>query len=804
MTVSSEANYIEYNGDGVTTTFPIPFYFILNSDISAQIADADGNITDLTYGVDYSVSGAGSSSGGSATMNTAYASGYKILFYREPPATQETAYYENGKFPAKSHEKALDKLTMLIQSCFTGLGLALRKPSILANYYDALGNKIRNLQDPSDAQDAATKSYVDVNVEGSKDYSDSLFIRTLRVPEDSINILPYAAERRGMVHTYDAATGQPLLIPAGQLSIGDILNLFSADGLKYIGQCGNMSELRSLPFLALGQQVFLKEHTAGQKMGGGIWYCHSLTNDSGYVDDNGCQIITNAGQVLRRKDVHNLYSDMFGLGPGGDFDSVIQNMFKASRTFNIEEAWITHAGRANPKYRSLGGNVFDLSDGMSFYIRCVGLGRFGATIVHAGNSKCIRFIRNRLTGLEFWVSGGVEGLRIVGQGDSFTGTNNYSGATAIEVSDLWGATLKSIFISGYTGNTGGAAISLYNDTGWTEGTIMEDIVVRQSVNGLWMHRNTAAGNTATDSFFKTQANLDINAGVSGTGINFIRLGDGTSAGKCLLYGHEIKLTGWMSNGSWHNGILVTDYSSCINGLIHFNFDGYGLSSSATSEVLHLIRLGGTNAIFDCDVKNTSGQSDGYGLSMLTLIMNTCLYLDDPNVFNGTVSRGRPLVRAKGMCIKFSGTFTQAECIAGATYSLSALLPGTKFRIRLTSRQENSQYQLLTQEWEVHVRGTDYPCIVRPILNAANLSSTSAQAVTVVSPETKSSFLTSVTLNAAQTQQNSLFGTSLTLTNGQANNAVGYSANSGRKINFVLPADSDATQDMPYFVELEMM
>ncbi|MGN9446818.1 hypothetical protein ACTMSH_02845, partial [Klebsiella grimontii] len=81
---------------------------------------------------------------------------------------------------------------------------------------------------------------------------------------------------------------------------------------------------------------------------------------------------------------------------------------------------------------------------------------------------------------------------------------------------------------------------------------------------------------------------------------------------------------------------------------------------------------------------------------------------------------------------------------------------------------------------------------------------SGQAVTVVSPETKSNFLTSVTLNAAQTQQNSLFGTSLTLTNGQANNAVGFSANSGRKINFVLPADSDATQNMPYFVELEMM
>lgn len=164
MTVSSEVNYIEYNGDGVTTTFPIPFYFILNSDIAAQIADASGNVSNLTYGVEYSVSGAGSASGGSATMNSAYPMGYRIIFLREPPATQETAYYENGKFPAKSHERALDKLTMLIQSCLTGLTLALRKPSFLADYYDAKNNRISNLKAPKSDNDAATKKYVDTQI----------------------------------------------------------------------------------------------------------------------------------------------------------------------------------------------------------------------------------------------------------------------------------------------------------------------------------------------------------------------------------------------------------------------------------------------------------------------------------------------------------------------------------------------------------------------------------------------------------------------------------------------------------------
>ncbi len=61
------------------------------------------------------------------------------------------------KFFAEVHEDAFDKLTMLIQQCFSFLRLALCKPSFIANYYDALNNRIRNLRDPSQAQDAATK-----------------------------------------------------------------------------------------------------------------------------------------------------------------------------------------------------------------------------------------------------------------------------------------------------------------------------------------------------------------------------------------------------------------------------------------------------------------------------------------------------------------------------------------------------------------------------------------------------------------------------------------------------------------------
>ncbi|WP_320733849.1 phage tail fiber protein [Enterobacter kobei] len=236
MTVSSEQSFIEYNGDGATQTFAVPFYFILNSDISVTVADASGNLDELTYGVDFSASGGGNPDGGSATLNTAYASGYTILIYRNPPETQETAYYENGKFPAKSHEKALDKLTMLIQKYGWWFdSLALKKPSYLAQYYDAHGNRIANLADPVNAQDAATKGY-----------SDKINNRALRVPEDYVSPVPVKDSRKNKLLAFNDV-GDPIAVLPESGSASDVLiELAKPTGASLIGvqPQGNLAQMR--------------------------------------------------------------------------------------------------------------------------------------------------------------------------------------------------------------------------------------------------------------------------------------------------------------------------------------------------------------------------------------------------------------------------------------------------------------------------------------------------------------------------------------------------------------------------------
>lgn len=216
--VENDTSSVEYQLSTSTGPFDIPFYFIENGHIVAELYTQNGddfNKTTLTVDVDYYLNGAGDKDGGQLTLLSAH-SGATLLIYRDPDATQLTSYQATGKFPATSHERALDKLTMLIQKFgWWWDTLALKKPNIFANYYDALNNRIRNLRDPSQAQDAATKNYVDSADNGLQQQIASNFKRSLRVPDSSINQLPSAEERAWKGLGFDGA-GQPKLQdPAG-------------------------------------------------------------------------------------------------------------------------------------------------------------------------------------------------------------------------------------------------------------------------------------------------------------------------------------------------------------------------------------------------------------------------------------------------------------------------------------------------------------------------------------------------------------------------------------------------------------
>lgn len=118
---------IQYNGNGSQTIFTFPFRILEASHLTVITTVIATEIsTTHTLNSTYSVSGTNDPSG-YVTFNTAPASGVRITIKRVIPLYQRTRYIENDRFPAASHEAALDKLTMIAQQLDERIGRTLKR-----------------------------------------------------------------------------------------------------------------------------------------------------------------------------------------------------------------------------------------------------------------------------------------------------------------------------------------------------------------------------------------------------------------------------------------------------------------------------------------------------------------------------------------------------------------------------------------------------------------------------------------------------------------------------------------------------
>lgn len=128
MTVASQVSRVFYAGNGSTQLFAVPFYFLENSHLLVTLVSGTTESVQILT-TNYTVVGSGNQAGGSITMVVAPPLGSQLIIQRDVPATQETDYQANDPFPAESHERALDKLTMLVQQNKTNYVNSIRGPS---------------------------------------------------------------------------------------------------------------------------------------------------------------------------------------------------------------------------------------------------------------------------------------------------------------------------------------------------------------------------------------------------------------------------------------------------------------------------------------------------------------------------------------------------------------------------------------------------------------------------------------------------------------------------------------------------
>ena len=117
MTISSTTVKNSYSGDGSTTTFNYTFKIFADSDLQVIIRSSTATETVKTITTHYTVTGAGSASGGTVvfTSGNIPTNTETVVLRRAVPQTQAIDYIANDPFPAESHEEGLDRATMTLQ-----------------------------------------------------------------------------------------------------------------------------------------------------------------------------------------------------------------------------------------------------------------------------------------------------------------------------------------------------------------------------------------------------------------------------------------------------------------------------------------------------------------------------------------------------------------------------------------------------------------------------------------------------------------------------------------------------------------
>lgn len=116
MSVQNEQRLVQYIGNGVTTSFVIPFVFHSAAHVYVYVENiTTGVVTPQILTTHYTLTGLSDDDGGSVNFIAVLTNNDRITIARVVPYEQLTDYVNNDRFNGDVHERQMDLIVMMIQ-----------------------------------------------------------------------------------------------------------------------------------------------------------------------------------------------------------------------------------------------------------------------------------------------------------------------------------------------------------------------------------------------------------------------------------------------------------------------------------------------------------------------------------------------------------------------------------------------------------------------------------------------------------------------------------------------------------------
>lgn len=126
--ISDEASFVIIAASPGQVALTIDFPFQLDTDIRILRTDADDVQTALDLADDFTLTGAGSEAGGTATLVVAAIAGDSYLIWRQTELARATGITRAGRFDSKALDDDLDRQLLIAQELRRDVDLAVRVP----------------------------------------------------------------------------------------------------------------------------------------------------------------------------------------------------------------------------------------------------------------------------------------------------------------------------------------------------------------------------------------------------------------------------------------------------------------------------------------------------------------------------------------------------------------------------------------------------------------------------------------------------------------------------------------------------